>query len=193
MSEVADDHKAIAKYIAPILGVDPKAARYWDDARETHLDIMDVCDPTDDRVKFYGTIGVSDKNVTVAGVEQEFGLELIIGSSQELAFLPNILSTCGFYIVKDGWECRPGSVFEQMVEIYSSDYEMKHVYFSAPFFWEDKLQPLNVSGRKVVWLLAVPFSDSELQYLKTNGDDAFEDLMAQNNVDVLDFSRQPIC
>ncbi|MGI9542390.1 MAG: suppressor of fused domain protein [Cyclobacteriaceae bacterium] len=192
MPEATVDNKQIAKYAAPILGINPSAQRFWDEDRKNSLDIFSVDDPTNQKMKFYGTIGVSDATLKIGGEEQSFRLELVIGGDRTLKKIPNILSTCGFYITKDEWECRPGAVFMRMVQMYYPEFEMKHVYFSPPFPWQDKLKPLQLETKKVVWLLAVPISEQELQYKRDNGDKALEALFEEHSVDVFDLKRRSI-
>lgn len=193
MPEATVNNKQIAKYIAPILGVSPGATRFWDDDKEYHLDIFHVTDPLNEDIKFYGTLGVSQENVSINGVAQNFALELLIGGDKSLPNIPNILSTCGFYITKNKWECKPGVVFKRMVEMYYPVSNMRHIYFTNPFVWQDKLKPLQLENKKIVWLLAIPISENELQYKIENGDKAFEALLAQHDVDVFDLNRKSIC
>jgi len=168
--------KQIAKHIIPIVGIDPTMKKYWDNTRENHINIFKVDDPINSDINFYGTIGLSANNVIIRGVEQKFGLELLIGGNKKHTEIPNILATCSFYILKDKWECKPDTVFERMVEMYYEDKAMQHIYFTDPFVWQDKLKPLQLEDKKVVWLLAVPISDNELNFKVKNGNEAFEQL-----------------
>lgn len=192
MPTATDDNKQIAKYAAPILGINPSAKRYWDDDRKNSLDIFSVDDPIHTDIKFYGTIGVSDVPLKINNENQSFRLELVSGADKKYTEAPNILSTCGFYITKDEWECRPGTVFKQMVEMYYPDKQMKHIYFTSPFLWQDKLKPLELETKKVVWLLAVPISDNELNYKMEKGDQALEELFEENEIDVFDLDRESV-
>lgn len=192
-TETTSRNKKVAKYIAPVLGTDPGALRFWDDNRENYLDVLHVNDPLQKGMKFYATIGVSENNVVIKGKEQGFALELLMGGDQKFEQVPNILSTCGFYIVKDKWECRPGNVFERMVEMYYPNNILQHIYFTDPFVWSDKLQPLQMEDIQIVWLLAVPISDKELQYKLEHGDDAFDQLLFEKKVDVFDLNRKSVC
>ena len=41
----------------------------------------------------------------------------------------------------------------------------------------------------LTWLLAIPISDAEFQYIQHNGDEAFEELLEQSGVDFSDIYR----
>lgn len=46
---------------------------------------------------------------------------------------------------------------------------MKHLYFTAPYLWEDKLEDFRVDDKVVNFLLAIPISDHELEFKNKNG------------------------
>ena len=64
-----------------------------------------------------------------------------------------------------------------------------HLYFSAPFLWESSLKTLDCGTKKVSWLLAVPISDAEYEYLIEHGDSALEDLLEKQRIDIFDLTR----
>jgi hypothetical protein len=105
--------------------------------------------------------------------------------------IPNILSTCAFYVSKDKWNCQPGSVFMRMVNFYYKK-EMQHIMFVEPFLWADKLVPLKLESKTVHWLLAVPISESEMQYKIANGFDKLQNLFIDNNVNIFDLDRKSV-
>ncbi|MCX2584178.1 suppressor of fused domain protein [Pedobacter sp. MR22-3] len=192
MSETIDNNKQIAKYIAPILGINPTARRHWDEENKKSIDIFTVIDPLHTNIQFHGTLGVSEAQLKINNEIQNFSLELIIGADKEFTDTPNILATCGFYIIKDHWECKPGAVFMDMVKMYYDSLEMKHIYFNVPFVWDDKLKPLQLPDKKIVWLLAIPISDKELKYKTENGDKALQELFKKHQIDVFDLNRKSI-
>ena len=50
----------------------------------------------------------------------------------------------------------------------------------------------KVDDNIVKWLMAIPISDNELEYLNNNGVDAFENLLEQNDTEVFDIYRKSI-
>ena len=66
---------------------------------------------------------------------------------------------------------------------------MKHVFFTSPFLWENKLESLKLETKTVNWLLGIPISDAELDYRNENGVDALERLFEEKGIDVFDLER----
>jgi hypothetical protein len=190
---VSNENKELAKYITTIVGINRTIQRYWDDKNENCIDIFTCDDPIDSEVKFYGTVGLSDypNIIEMKNGNENIPIELLVSGYKKYDKIPNILSTCAFYISKDKWNCQPGSVFMRMVDFYYKK-EMQHIIFVPPFFWEDKLEPLTLEAKTVNWLLAIPISESELQYKIKNGFDSLQDLFEKEEVDVFDLDRKSV-
>ena len=110
-------------------------------------------------------------------------------------FASRLLSSCSFFIGKDNWEARPGAVFNDLITLYDKNIEMKHVYFTEPFLWQDKLEQISskIKEKNVLFLLAVPISESELSYKNKDGDEEFEKLLFfKNDIDLFDFNRKSV-
>ena len=190
---VSNDNKELAKYITTIVGINRKIERFWDDKNQNYLDIFNCDDPVDINIKFYGTIGLSDyQNIIEMGDgNKNIPVEFIMAGYKEYDEIPNILSTCGFYLLKDKWNCQPGSVFMSMVDFYYEK-EMRHIMFVPPFLWEEKLEPLKLENKTVYWLLAIPISEAELQYRNKNGFDALQELFEESGINIFDLDRKSI-
>lgn len=106
--------------------------------------------------------------------------------------IPNILSTCAFFVIKNNWKCTYGNVFETLVEMYCKNTEMKHILFTSPFLWEDKLVDFNIEGKPIYFVLAIPISDKELEYKNEFGTDALETLFEKESIDIFDINRKSI-
>jgi hypothetical protein len=132
---VSNENKEIAKYITTIVGINRTVQRYWDDKNENCIDIFTCDDPIDLNVKFYGTIGLSDYQniIEMKNGNKNIPIELLITGYKKYDKISNILSTCAFYILKDKWNCQPGTVFMNMVDFYCKK-EMQHIMFVPPFF-----------------------------------------------------------
>ena len=95
------------------------------------------------------------------------------------------------HIINDNYTCRPGTVNVDAISNYYTDLEMKHIYFTVPYLW-DGLQGIELDGHIVNWLLAIPISDKELEYLDENGADAFEELLEKNEIEIFDICRKSV-
>lgn len=65
------------------------------------------------------------------------------------------------------------------------------IYFASPFLWEG-IQGHELNNHAVAWLLVIPISDAEFDYLRYNGDEAFEELLEQSEVDFSDIYRNSV-
>lgn len=193
--KVSSENIELAKYITSIIGLNRSVRRYWDDEKESYLDIFSCDDPIDSNVKLYGTIGISDYSNKIEMKDdsvKNIPIEFLISGYKKFEKISNIISTCGFYLSKNGWNCQLGSVYKNMVEMYYPNLEMKHVLFLMPFLWENKLEPLKLHNKTVRWLLAIPISESELIYRNENGLTALENIFEEKEVDIFNLERKSV-
>ncbi|TZF99409.1 suppressor of fused domain protein (plasmid) [Chryseobacterium panacisoli] len=191
--QASEENKKLSNYITNIVGINKMIDRHYDKDEKNFFDIFTCDDPLYPRIKIYGTIGLSDYPNKIEMDDNRFKnipIELLIAGYREFKMLDNILSTSGFYIINNGWECQPGSVFMRIVEMYFETSEMKHIMFISPFLWEDKLQPLKLDTKTVHWLLCIPISDEELEYKMENGTSALEDIFQEKDIDIFDINRK---
>ncbi len=184
----------LAKSLATALGFNPKMVRHYDNEKINSIDILSIDDPLDNQNEFNATIGLSDIPVLINGKIQNFGVEIFLNSNKKFEYASSLLSTCAFFIGKDKWEARPGAVFNNLIEYYDKGKIMKHIYFTEPYFWLDKLEVISAnSDKNVLFLLAVPISDGELKYKENNGDDALEELLfGEMKIDIFDLNRKSV-
>ncbi|MGX7666334.1 suppressor of fused domain protein [Flavobacterium pedocola] len=185
----------LARAIATTIGLNPNIYTYYDDNQSNSIDILECTDPLDNENRFFCTIGLSDLPVRIYEEAQDFGAEIFIVAKAENEFASRLLSTSSFFIGKDHWEARPGAVFNDLIGLYDKTLEMKHLYFTEPFLWQDKLEQISakIEEKNVLFLLAVPISEKELSYKEENGDEALETLLFRTNkIDLLDFNRNSV-
>lgn len=174
------------KKLSPILGTQPKVELYGDETGKFSIRILSCPDPTDDNVIFYSTLELSEL------APENNSTEILFASYITFEEVSNILSSIAFFILKDGWQSRQGSVFETLIEMYYPDLEMKHIYFVSPFLWEDKLENFSVENTNIHFLLTIPISDKELDYLAQHGKEALEALFQEKNIDIFDINRKSV-
>lgn len=193
--EISEENKKLSNYITNIVGVNKMIDRYYDENEKNFIDIFTCDDPLYPAIKICGTVGVSDYPNKIEMNDNSFiniPIELLIGGFTESSELANIISTAGFYITKNGWECQPGSVFMRIIEMYFETSEMKHIMFISPFLWQDKLKPLKLETKTVHWLLCIPISDKELEYKMKNGASSLEDIFQEKDIDIFDINRKSV-
>ncbi len=184
----------MAQAVAKAIGIEPQVYPYYDNDRTNQLDLLKLTDPIDLEVGIYFTIGLSDHEnlVEVKNGQEDIRVELLAAAYKQFDYAPNLMSTAAFYVMKDKYECRPGSVFKQLVAMYDKDTEMKHIYFTEPFLWQDKLAALDPAVKKAAFLLLIPISDAELDYKLQHGDDALEALFEEKDINIYDLKRGSI-
>ena len=101
----------------------------------------------------------------------------------------NVLATIAFHIIKNGWRVRPGVVFESMVEMYVPNAKLPHVYFTAPFQWND-MGRVHLTEQDIFPLVAVPVSEAESQLAANDGGRELESLWVSRGTDVLNWERE---
>jgi hypothetical protein len=188
MKEPSQDDIKMARFIAGAIGFEPAVYPYYDDSRTNQLDILKLTDPIDNNVGIYCTIGVSNYPNLVG--EKNIPVELLLTAYKKFDKAANVLSTCGFYITKDRFECSLGGVFMRMIQFYYKDIEMKHIFFVEPFLWAEKLYQMHLENKEVNFSLCIPISDKELEYKLEKGSSALENLLQKNKTDIYDLERK---
>ena len=118
--------------------------------------------------------------------------EILMTGFSRYKEVANILSSCAFFVMKNGWECTYANVFETLVEMYCEDKDMKHILFVKPYIWKDKLEGFKIGAEPIEFVLAMPISQKELEYKMKFGMDALEDLFEKRGVDICDIDRKSV-
>lgn len=189
---ISADNKIIAKTLANTLGINPSVHRYRDDNDSLDLALFSCADPIDSKVRFYGTVGLSDYPTFQDGKEFPTRVEILGAAYSEEKYFPNILATIAFHSIREKFFCSPDSVLENAVLMYDAQATLPHVLFSPPYLWEDKLRTLKFENKTVAWVLAIPISEKELQYREKNGTQALEELLEKNEANIFDLHRKSV-
>lgn len=194
--ELSDDNIALARFVANAIGLNPAVTRHYDANKETTIDILSADDPLDSAVKFYCTVGLSDyPNLIDAetGPDVNIPVELLIGAEKNLDKVPDLLATCAFNVIENQLDCQYGAVFEDVISAYYPESEMRHIFFVRPFPWAEKLAQLQLKTKKPQFLLAVPISESELQYRAQHGAAELKELLFdEKKINPFDLNRSSV-
>jgi len=157
---------------------------YDDDARTTRIPIF-TSESTDGVVA--ATIGIMDMNQSKKPL-LELRAELMVRSRSNDPVVCNVLSTLAFYLLKDKWQANPGTIFENMVSMYLPETDLPHIFFTAPFEWEE-WGKVTLSDRVIHPLLAIPVSNAEADLVTKNSGQDLEALWNSCRTDVFNWSR----
>jgi hypothetical protein len=187
MSTTPDANKVIARYVAGVFGGKPSVIRYWNDTRDRSIDLLTCVDRPVAGVTSYCTLGLSDHPVLLDD-DRRVPVELVGACATACEGFANALTTAAFVAMANEWQCTPGSVLQNALDMYKLSRTLKHFLFLPPFLWST-LKALKVDGREVHWLMAVPISDEEYRFWKEHGSDALESQFESAQIDVFDINR----
>jgi antitoxin YqcF len=188
MTTISESNKHIAKVIVEAFGGKPRITRYWDDNHASFVDIAICPDRPQPGTSSVSTIGLSDSKLYDNDIEYGTRVELVGTATSTFTELANVVATAAFCIINSRWFCSPGAIFPDIVAMYRQS-DTKHLFFTPPFLWEDKLPTLRLPDKTVSWLLCVPISDPEREFAVRNGWDKLEDLFVQRQIDIFDIDR----
>jgi hypothetical protein len=189
---VSVENKAVAKHVLKAFGGTPRVQAYHHDTENLGVDILRCDDRPCSGVTSYSTIGLSDHVLLKDGKEFPVRLEIAGACAPAYHFFANIMASAAFCIMRTRRLYYPGSVMPDYVREYYPSTTVPHLYFTAPFLWEDSLKTLDCGTKKVSWLLAAPISDAECRYLQEHGDEALEDLLEKHQVDIFSLTRPSV-
>ena len=190
MGNPSPENKRIAKYALKAFGDGtPKVLRICHDYSDIYIDMCCCINSPCDGITSYSTIGLSDYAMLEEdGSEYPVRVEIAAAcASIELEF-PNLIGTAAINVIRNHRIISPGACMENYVDEYYKGTHLPHLYFTAPFLW-DELTTLDCQSKKATWLLAMPISQSELKYLVTYGSDKLEDVFEQKQIDFFDIRR----
>jgi antitoxin YqcF len=189
---VSAENKAIARHALKAFGGTPTVQAYHHDTENLSIDILRCDNRPCQGVTSYSTIGLSDHPMIKDGQEYPTRLEIAGACATAVQLFPNILASAGFNIIRSQWVFSPGMVLPEYIREYYPSTTVPHIYLTAPFLWEDSLKTLDCGLKKASWLLVVPISDGELEYLKEYGDNALEELFEKTQIDIFDINRNSV-
>ncbi len=184
--------KAIFNILNETLQLTPKVITYDDDSDEFHIDMYIGEDSDDTGFTVCSTIGLSEYPVGLTdGHGRQIRVEFIGMCNSVHDKFADIIASCAFNIIKQNYSCKPGMAALNVIDEYYDGLEMRHIYYTTPSFG-DNLREQVIDGKLVKWLMVIPISDGELEYLKKHGADGLESLLEENDTDISDLKRRSI-
>ncbi|MGV8082250.1 MAG: suppressor of fused domain protein [Coriobacteriia bacterium] len=180
--------RVAAKAIHDAIGGKPEVRRYRDDSEMWYVDVAIFADRPGEDLTTYSTIGVHAYPNAVDG--RDIPTELSIVAATSATSVPNMLVEAAFLIMKDKWICAPGVVFPNLVAEYALSRTMRHLLWCPPFPWEQLGSVDLGEGLRAHWLLAVPISDAERDFLFDHGYLELERLFEEKEILHYDLNRK---
>lgn len=184
------EQRLIAKKAANVFGGEARVAEYWDNAHKSKIAILESEDSPGLGLCSYSTVGLSSYNVGYTVDDKDLRVEIVGAVKLGNDYFSNIIATCGFNIINDQFACYPGAVFPNVVSEYNRAGELRHVVFVSPGMWEQEFENIVLDDKVITWLMAVPITERELQFLQEHNLDALETVFEDNQTDVFDLTRR---
>ncbi|KAK2774711.1 hypothetical protein FQN53_003518 [Emmonsiellopsis sp. PD_33] len=191
-SGLSEANCIIAEKVVDTFNGPPKVSSYHDADRRHTIHVATKANCPSPGVTSYSTMGLSDTPLIQNGEEFDTRLEILAACASTTKFFDRAVSTAAFYIIREKAFCAPGHVFMDILNQYEPDILFPHFYFTTPCFWEHWPRTMQLPGKVVSFLQAIPISESERRYLLQHGEDAFETLLEEKDVDLCDLSREPV-
>lgn len=183
-------NKTIAVYERDFIGGTPKVERFENDDADKSVDILSVNDGYLKDRSVYATIGLHKEDLGLSVDGLPLRAELIFAAKADHELHKNILASAAFECM-DQKQIKPGTVIPNIIHSYIKNCEVRHLVCMTPVFWE-KYKPLEGEDEVVAWLQLVPVTDAELTYIEENGLSAFDQLLAEKDVDITRIKRGSI-
>lgn len=189
---ISPENRAIAGHAAAAFGGKPSVREFLHDALPLAVDVLWCAGTPSDAFTSYSTLGLSDHPMVNSHGEFPTRLEIAAVMESSAAGFHRVLGSAAFRVMQTREVVRPGRVFPGYVAEYFPDAGLPHLYFTAPFYWGDTLGTAVFGAKRVSWLLAIPISDREAQYVRDRGDEAFEELLQAEDADVARLGRPSV-
>lgn len=186
-----EDSREFARYIRDTLnGNQPEILHYYDSADEYHIPIIKVKDSPIPKVTSLSTLGLYNTPIYIDNVEQSYRYEILMAGDDGFPFLENIISTLAFFVIKDKYPIGPGTLINNIIELYDAQSSIKALLFSPPFSWNLNTKK-QVDGLDVYFLQAIPLTDYDLTRIKEIGwNNLLEFDFPSREIDIFDFNRK---
>jgi hypothetical protein len=188
--EIPESQRLAARVAATAFGGSPRVQRYYDEPGEYRVDLLTCDERPTPGFSTYSTVSLHQSKDLLE--QSDIRVEMAGVASTNLTEFPNMIASAAFNVIKDGWLAAPGVVFPSLVRRYGLSATLEHVLWVEPFPW-DQLGSVELGGAlSAHWLLGIPISESERQFLLDRGFDVFEALFEDRRVEYFDLSRKPV-
>ena len=169
------DNKKIAQHALEFIGGTPKIFSYHNADKTISVDIM-TCADENFSVTTLSTIGLSNVDIGKEIDGKPLRVELLMLGDSHKEIFENILASVAFQI-KENQYCDFGLIIENVIDSYVNDTTVNHIV---------------LDGNIITWLLAIPISEDERNYIDQNGIDKFDAFLEKSNVDLIDLRRNSV-
>jgi hypothetical protein len=190
----SQQRKAVAQHVLRMFKGEPEVHTYYDEAKARSVSIITTLDTIEDGIKSVGTIGLSEAPLlSQNGNEFVTRVELCSAVPKSFELWESVVASTAFFIEQRRSPILPGAVLENVVRDFYPEIDMPHLYFSVPFLWNDgHFEELMFGSIRINWLQCFSIHEAEKDFIASRGFNSFEDILAQQEVDIFDMWRPPV-
>ncbi len=192
MKTISPENQNLTQFVGKVFGDDWTIAAHLDAQQQTQVYILSGRDSQNPDLVSHATIGMSDFKLGQDEGGIALGVELVGACHKSCDYFDRALAACADTILSDGAPCKPGTIFANVLDGFDGVSQMRHFLFAVPSFWQGNLYPLKFKSKTVLWLQALPISETEMQFASENGAGDLGEKLLANNADLADPHRQPV-
>ena len=184
----------VAQAVVEAVSGTPRADGMVDAAEEVRIDVLAFADAPAPGWSTWSTVSLhAEPNAVglVDGTSSDIRAELMVVGAPGSDVMGKVLGSCAFAVLRDHWSMAPGIVFGDVVSMYAPNSTTPHLMWCHPFT-TPQLDRVEIGDMKVHWLLGVPITETERQWLEANGFDAFVELLDAKAVNYTDLQRPSV-
>ncbi len=192
MASVSQENQNLSQFVGKVFGGDWTIAEHLDAQQQLIVYVLSGKDKTRPDVLSHATIGLSDYKLGQDKGGVALGAELVGACYEGCDYFDRALAASAGMILSNKVLCKPGTIFANVLEGFDATSQMKHLLFAVPSLWDDNLYPLSFKSKTVLWLQALPISETEMNYARQHGAGVLGEKLTDAGTDLLDLQRQPL-
>ncbi|MCA0983385.1 suppressor of fused domain protein [Halobacillus yeomjeoni] len=140
----------------------------------------------------YTTIGLSD-HLLKSTNRKEIRQELVIVSYTNFGDenIPGILQQVGMFLLKDHQALLRGDVIGPYGSLFK-DSKLEALYASIPVYFPESFEIYDGGDVPIVMIWLIPIMASEARFVRTDGWEAFENMLEEVDPDLVDYQRSSV-
>lgn len=192
MSSITPENQNLSQFVGKVFGDDWEMAAHSDENGRLVTYVLSGRDKENPGVISHSTIGLSDYKLGQDKSDIALGAELVGACHDKCDYFDLGLAASASIILGNRVLCKPGTIFANVLPDGDGKSLLKHFLFTVPSFWNDQLYPLKFKAKTVLWLQALPISDSEMELAQREGPGVLGDKLLSENADLMDIERAPV-
>ncbi|AZZ41015.1 suppressor of fused domain protein [Acidipropionibacterium jensenii] len=186
---------AVVTAAVKAIGGDPEVEGMVDAVGKTRVDVLTCHNAPVPGWTTWSTVTLHtqpNELPMASGESLEIRAELMAVGLPDSDVMGKVLGSCAFAVLQDHWMMAPGVVFGDVVSLYDPQTTTPHIVWCHPFT-ATELGAVDIEDDLTVhWLVAMPITEAERQWLEAHDYDAFANLLDEHEVTYSDLRRKSV-